>query len=202
MARQPMNIQQTATPSLILNFSSVPLTDEEFYRLCGDNPDLRLELSARGELIVMPPAGSETGRRNSTLTQRLANWAESDGTGIAFDSSAGFALPNGAKRSPDASWVKRDRWEVLTREERERFAPLCPDFVVEFRSPGDSLSTLQDKMVEYIENGAQLGWLLDPFGKAVYVYRKGRPVERFDDPTSVSADPLLSGFVLNVREIW
>ena len=150
----------------------------------------------------MPPTGSETGRRNSTLTQRLANWAETDGTGIVFDSSTLFTLPNGAKRSPDVSWVKKERWGVLTREQREGFAPLCPDFVVELRSRTDRLLDLQDKLQEYINNGARLGWLIDPLDKRVYVYRPGQLVETLDDPATLSGGLVLPGFVLQVQELW
>jgi len=150
----------------------------------------------------MPPAGSETGHRNSTLNLRLAGWAETDDTGLAFDSSTGFTLPNGAIRSPDASWVRRERWSALSKEQRAGFAQLCPDFVVELRSPTDRLSVLQEKMQEYIDNGARLGWLIDPVDKKVYVYRPGQPLESLDNPTTLSGDPVLPGFVLHVQELW
>jgi Uma2 family endonuclease len=187
---------------LKLNIQAAKLTEKQFRRLCQENPELRIELTAQQELVIMPPTGSETGRRNSTLTQRLANWSETEGTGIVFDSSTLFTLPNGAKRSPDVSWVKKERWDVLTREQREGFAPLCPDFVVELRSRTDRLSDLQDKMQEYINNGARLGWLIDPLNKRVYVYRPGQPAETLDDPATLSGDPILPGFVLHVRELW
>lgn len=187
---------------LKLNIQAAKLTEKQFRRLCQENPELRIELTAQQELVIMPPTGSETGRRNSTLTQRLANWSETEGTGIVFDSSTLFTLPNGAKRSPDVSWVKKERWDVLTREQREGFAPLCPDFVVELRSRTDRLSDLQDKMQEYINNGARLGWLIDPLDKRVYVYRPGQLVGTLDDPATLSGDPILPGFVLHVRELW
>lgn len=184
------------------NLKASWLTDEQFFRLCQDNPDYRFELNAQGELIVMPPTGTETGWRNSRFNQRLANWAEADGAGLAFDSSTGFILPNGAKRSPDAAWVRRDRWRVLTPVQRREFAPLCPDFVLELRSPTDQLSILQEKMQEYIDNGAQLGWLIDPIDKRVFVYRPGQPVGVLDNPTHLNGDPVLPGFVLSVQELW
>jgi Uma2 family endonuclease len=137
MARSHPVLEQHTPSMLILNVKALGLTDEQFLRLCADNEDLRFELTAEGELVIMPPTGLMTGWRNGKLTQRLANWAEQDRTGLAFDSSTGFTLPNGAKRSPDASWVRRDRWEALSEEQREGMAPLCPDFVVELRSPSD-----------------------------------------------------------------
>ena len=150
----------------------------------------------------MPPTGSWTGHRNTKLTQRLANWADKDGTGIVFDSSTLFKLPNGAKRSPDASWIRRERYDQLTEEEKEGFSPICPDFVIELRSRTDRLTTLQEKMAEYIENGAQLGWLIDPINKRVFIYRPEQPIECLDQPESLSGESVLIGFTLNLREIW
>jgi Uma2 family endonuclease len=181
---------------------AAPVSDEELWRFCRANPDLRVERTADGEIIIMPPIGSETGRRNFNLTTRLGVWAERDGTGIGFDSSAGFVLPNGAERSPDASWVRRERWEALSAEQQERFAPLCPDFVVELRSPSDRLAELVEKLEEYIDNGARLGWLIDPIDRRVHVFRPGRGVEMLDDPRSLSADPELPGFVLELERIF
>lgn len=194
--------QQELEPHFTLDFSSIRLTPEQFQRLCADNRDLRLELTSTGELIVMPPTGSKTGFRNAALTRQLGMWAEQDGTGLAFDSSTGFTLPNGAIRSPDACWIRRSCWECLNEEVREEFAPICPDFVVELRSPTDRLATLQAKMSEYLENGAQLGWIVDPMACRVYVYRPGEELEVLEKPLSVSGGPLLPGFVLNVGEIW
>jgi len=191
-----------ADSALVVRAGALGLTDEKFLELCLDNPNLRLEMTAKGELIVMGPTGSETGRRNAKLTFRLCQWAEQDGTGICFDSSAAFKLPNGAKLSPDASWVRRERYEALTEEEREQFAPLCPDFVVELRSKTDRLSRLQAKMSEYIENGAQLGWLIDPAARRVYVYRPGQETETLDAPDVIAGDPVLPDFRLQLREIW
>jgi Uma2 family endonuclease len=186
---------------LAVDFRSIQLKDEQFYRLCRDNPELRMELTAEGGLVVMSPSGAKTSWRNSKLTQRLANWADGDGRGVAFDSNAGFTLPNGAKRSPDAAWVHLEAWQGLTEEEQERFAPLCPDFVAELRSPRDSLSSLHEKMQEYLDNGARLGWLLDPVEKRVYVYRPGRPVECLENPVSLSGENVLEGFTLDLRDI-
>ena len=189
-------------PFLTVDFSSIRVSPEQFQALCRDNRELRLELTAEGELIVMPPTGSKTGLRNSTLTVRVGEWSERDGSGVGFDSSAGFTLPNKAIRSPDASWVKRERWELLSKEDQESFAPLCPDFVVELRSPGDRLHDLNEKMAEYMENGAQLGLLIDPFERRVYVYRPHHEVEILDEPESVSGEPELKGFVLDMKGFW
>lgn len=190
-------------PPLVLRLRPViELTEDQLLKLSGLNRDLRLELTAQGELIVMPPAGGETSRRNLGLAAQLWAWTKRDGTGVAFDSSGGFVLPNGAVRSPDTAWVPRSRLEELTAEQREKFLPLCPDFVVELRSPSDSLSMLQDKMQEYLENGVRLGWLIDPEQKRVYVYRPEAPIQQLENPQRISGDPVLPGFVLDLREIW
>jgi Uncharacterized protein conserved in cyanobacteria len=202
MARTSSFLDLGVQQSLVLNVEGLRLTDEQFYKLCRENSELQFELTAQKELVIMTPTGSKTGWRNAKLIQRLANWTEKDGTGIAFDSSAGFTLPKGAKRSPDASWVRRERWDALTPQQQETFAPLCPDFVVELRSPENSLSELQSKMSEYIDNGSRLGWLLDPENKQVYVYHPGKFAVGLEDPETVSGDPILPGFIFNVREIW
>ena len=200
---QPTSLIDQNTPyTLMVNVKSIRLTDKKFFGLCQDNPELRFELTAKKELIIMPPTGWETGWRNSKLNQRLANWAERDGSGLTFDSSTGFTLPNGAKRTPDASWIPHPRWEALGPEQRQVFAPLCPDFVVELRSPMDSLAILEDKMLEYIENGARLGWLIDPANRRVTIYRVGEPVEHLENPDTVSGGPVLPGFVFSLPEIW
>jgi Uma2 family endonuclease len=173
--------------------------EDEFYDFCMLNEDLNVELSSEGDLIIVPPTGMKTGNRNFELIGSFAAWAKQDGTGAGFDSSSMFSLPNGAKRSPDLSWVKKERWEALSEKEQEKFSPICPDFVVELRSPSDSLKRLQKKMEEYIKNGAQLGWLLDPSARKVYVYRPGAEVEVSEDPETVSGEPLLRGFTLDVR---
>lgn len=180
----------------------IQLTDDQFFELCQINRELRIERTARGELLIMPPTGSGTGNRNSKLNQQLANWTDFDGTGLSFDSSTGFTLPNGAQPSPDATWVKLERWNALTQEQQEKFAPISPDFVVELRSPSDSLRVLQDKMQEYIDNDVKLGWLIDRKNKKVYIYRPGVPVECPENPATVSGEPVLPGFVLDLSKIW
>lgn len=187
---------------LTLNMSSLALTDEEFYKLCNENKELKLELTSLGELIIMAPTGSLTGWRNAKLNYYLTAWSEVNATGLTFDSSTGFVLPNGAKRSPDASWVRQDKWDNLTEEEKEGFAPICPDFVVELRSPDDSLSKLQEKMLEYIDNGASLGWLFDPKNNNVYIYRPNQAEECLRNPKNISADPVLPGFTFELKNIW
>ncbi len=177
-------------------------TDDEFFEFCQLNQELRIERTAEGDLIIMPPTGGETGHRSAKLTVRVGAWAEQDGNGRIFDSSTGFTLPNGAKRSPDLSWVRNERWNALSEEEKRKFPPLCPDFVVELVSDSDSLAILLDKMDEYINNGAQLGWLLDPFTKDVYVYRPGVAAKIFKNPETISGEPLLTEFVLELEEIW
>lgn len=188
--------------AVALDLHSVGLTDEQFYQLCQDNEDLRLELTAEGDLIIMAPTGGTTGSRNADINFQLTAWAKKDATGLSFDSSTMFILPNGANRSPDGSWVSRERWDALSRAERDRFVPLCPDFVLELRSPSDSLRFLQGKMQEYIANGAQLGLLIDPQPRRVFVYRADRSVESLDNPIGISCDPVLPGFVLELKDIW
>lgn len=178
------------------------LTGDQFEQLCRSNREMRLELTAKGELIIMPPTGSKPGLRNASINYGLSAWSRENGSGICFDSSTGFILPNGARRSPDGSWIRVERWEALAPEEQEGFAPLCPDFVIELCSRTDKLSILQDKMVEYLENGAQLGWLIDPLRRRMYIYRPNMPMEMFEDLESVSGDPVLPGFVLNLRALW
>ena len=153
-------------------------------------------------MLLMPPTGIETGGSNAGITAQIWNWTRQDGTGVAFDSSAGFTLPNGAVRSPDASWVARSRLDLLTREQRRRFAPICPDFVLELRSPSDALADLHAKLAEYLANGARLGWLLDPEARRVFVYRPDAPLEQLDDPATVSGEPVLPDFALDLREVW
>ena len=185
-----------------LNVQRTKLTEEQFMVLCQENPELRLELSAQGELIIMPPTGSEGGWRSGEVFLSLGTWAKKDHTGLSFDSSTGFTLPNGAIRSPDASWILRERWTALTKDQREKFAPICPDFVAEVRAQSDKLPDLLDKMQEYIDNGAQLGWLIDPLEKRTYIYRPGQSVEMLEDPEVLSGDPVLPGFVFQIQELW
>jgi Uma2 family endonuclease len=181
---------------------AINLTDDQLFELCQLNRDWRIEYTAQGELIVMPPTGGETSNRNAELTFQVHAWTRRDQAGVAFDSSGGFKLPNGATRSPDAAWVRRSRLAGLTREQKQKFLPLCPDFVIELRSPTDNLQAVLDKMQEYLDNGAQLGWLLDPLTRRVHVYRLQRSPEILEAPSTVSADPLLPGFVLDLRKIW
>lgn len=189
--------------ALTVNLNPViELTDEQFFQLCQANRDLRFERTATGELIIMPPTGGETSNRNGRLNQQLFNWADADGTGIAFDSSGGFKLPNGADRSPDASWVKLERWNALTQEQQTRFLPLCPDFVVELLSLGDSLKVAQEKMTQYRDNGDRLGWLINRKSRQVEIYRQGQEVEVVESPASLSGEDVLSGFVLNLEALW
>uniref|UniRef100_B8HTU0 Putative restriction endonuclease domain-containing protein n=1 Tax=Cyanothece sp. (strain PCC 7425 / ATCC 29141) TaxID=395961 RepID=B8HTU0_CYAP4 len=178
------------------------LTDEAFYQLCQVNPDLKLERSAKGELIIMPPTGGESGRRNAEITIDLGIWNRQTGLGYTFDSSTCFKLPNGAERSPDAAWVERSRWEALSPEEREKFPPLAPDFVTELRSATDNLSTLRAKMQEYRENGVRLGWLINPQDQQVEIYRLEQDTETLQSPQQLSGESVLPGFVLDLTRIW
>ncbi|WP_068819291.1 Uma2 family endonuclease [Phormidesmis priestleyi] len=182
--------------------SVIDLTDEQFYSLCQANREVRFERTTIGELIIMSPTGSETGNRNGRFNQRLFNWSDQDASGIAFDSSTGFKLPNGADRSPDAAWVKLDRWNALSQDQQQRFAPICPDFVVELLSPSDNLATLQAKMQEYLDNGARLGWLINRQTRQVEIYRADRSVNVVDNPESLSGEDVLFGFILQMAEIW
>jgi len=188
-------------PHLLVNVKDI-ITPEQFEELCRANRDLRLELTSTGELIAMPPTGSKTGMRNSNLNFQLADWAQKDCTGISFDSSAGFTLPNRAMLSPDAAWIKRERWDALSEDEQEGFAPLCPDFVVEIRSRSDNLPPLESKMLEYIANGALLAWLIDPLKHRVYIYAPGREVVALENPTVVFGGTLLPGFELRMTQLW
>lgn len=178
------------------------VSDAEFFEFCMRHKDFRIERTSEGDLIIMTPTGGKTGRRNSILTMKVGIWAEEDGSGIVFDSSTCFTLPNGAVRSPDVSWVRRERWDALSPDEQDVFPPLCPDFVIELRSRTDSLAVLQEKMEEYIANGAQLGWLIDPKDQRIFIYRPQEPVEQLDDPQMLAGDPVLPGFVLEVARLW
>jgi len=178
------------------------LSDEQFFQLCQKHSHLRFERNADGDIIVMPPTGGWTGKRNSDINYQLRAWNRRAKLGEVFDSSTGFRLPNGADRSPDASWLKLERWEALTAEQQEKFVPLCPDFVIELRSPSDTLKTLQDKMQEYLENGSQLGWLIDPSRKVVEIYRPNVKVETLVHPKTVSGEEILFGFELDLTEIF
>ncbi|MBT9315547.1 Uma2 family endonuclease [Leptothoe spongobia] len=179
------------------------VTQAQFETIAFANRDLRIERSAAGELIVNPPTGGETGHRNIKIAYFLVKWIEEQGGhGIPFDSSTGFKLPNGADRSPDASWITSERWEALSPEQRQGFIPLCPDFVIELRSRSDSLSKLQNKMQEYMKNGANLGWLINPQSKQVEVYRTGQEKEILDNPKTLSGENVLPGFSLDLQQVW
>ena len=187
---------------LLLDFAAIAMTDEQFVQFCADNGELRFELTANRELLVMPPEGMKSGSRNAILLQRLGTWAELDGSGVPFGSSSGLTLPNGAMRSPDACWISRERWDALSDSEQDLFSHVIPEFVIELRSRTDTVPSLQNKMVEYLDNGVLLGWLVDPYNQTVHIYRAGQPVEVLEDPETVSGDPVLAGFELNLQEIW
>jgi Uma2 family endonuclease len=186
-------------PELPLDLSN--LTDDQYFQFCAVNRKLRIERTAEGKIIIMLPTGGETGRRNGEINRQLGNWARQDGTGVVFDSNTEFRLPNGANRSPDASWIPKSRWESLSEPEREKFPPICPDFVVELMSPSANLEEIKLKMREYIANGARLGWLLEPKSKSVWVYQ-GADVQILEQPSAVSGEPLLAGFTLDLRDIF
>lgn len=181
---------------------TLKLSDEEFEQLVLANPESNFEQTAAGELVVVAPTGGTSERKNSSLTTQLGNWSESNNLGIAFDSNTLFVLPNKAKRSPDASWIKRDRWEALTRKQQDGYPPICPDFIVELLSPTDDLQDTQNKMQEYMDNGASLGWLINPISKQVEIYRSGKEKEVLSQPSSLSWEDVLPGFVLNLLPLW
>lgn len=181
---------------------AIALSDDQFYEFCQLNQDFRIERNAIGELVIMAPTGSETDERNFNLAGQLWVWTKQDGTGVGFGSSGGFTLPNGAVRSPDAAWIKRDRWEAIPAEQRKKFAPICPEFVIELRSESDRLQILQDKMQEYIDNGTQLGWLIDRKQRRVFIYRPNIAVEVLENPKTLHGEPLLRGFVLDLSQVW
>ena len=192
-------------PDLRLEINLQPLaeiSEADFVALCAANPELRLERTAEGEIIIMVPEGGESSHDNVLLTTAFQNWANETGTGVVFGSSVGYRLPNGSTRSPDVSWVRRDRLARLTREQKRQFLPLCPDVVIEVRSPSDRMTDLMAKMVEYVANGAMLGWLIDPDSRTVYVYRPGRAVEQLDGPMALSGEPELPGLVLGLGGVW
>ena len=178
------------------------MSDRQFYDFCQTNPTLRIERNANGEIIVMPPAFADTGNRNGRVFGQLYTWAEADGTGEVFDSSAGFTFSNGAIRSPDAAWILSVRWNALPPEEQASLAPIAPDFVIELRSSSDVLVSLQEKMAEYTTNGVRLGLLIDRQHHQVQVYRPGQSPKILDNPESVNCEPELPGFVLKMARIW
>jgi Uma2 family endonuclease len=189
-------------PPTRLDFHGARLTDEQFEVLCRNNPDSKFELSAEGELIMVPPTSLESSWRNFDLVAEFAEWVRTDGTGLAFDSNALFTLPNGAKRSPDVSWMPREKYETLSPAERRKFARIVPDFVIELLSPSDDLAETQAKMAEYIENGVRLGWLIDPDKRTVYVYRANGEVETIKNAKRLAGEDVLNGLDLDITRIW
>jgi len=182
--------------------TAAPMTDDQFAEFCAEHPDLFFETTAEGEIIVMAPTFSLTAARNSRLTRQLDAWSEQDGSGCAFDSSGGFVLPNGARRSADASWVERSKIKQLSAEASKGFYHLCPDFVIELKSDIDRLNTLRKKMREWIANGAQLAWLLNPDDQTVEIYRPNREPESLSGLTSLTAELPIKGFVLDLKIVW
>ena len=181
---------------------SVHLSDEQFYSLCRNNPDLKFELTATGELIIMSPTGGETGNYNAEINAEFVIWNRQTQLGKVFDSSTCFILPNGAKRSPDVAWIKKQRWDSLTPEQKETFPPIAPDFVLELMSPSDSLKNTQNKMLEYQENQVQLGWLINRKNQQVEIYRLGQQVEVLNAPSTLSGENILPGFILDLSLVW
>jgi Uma2 family endonuclease len=188
--------------SYTLNLDSIQLTDEQIFQLCINNRNLRFERNANGDLIIMPPTGGEAGHRNIEIAYQLQAWSRQNNLGIAFDSSTGFKLSNGADRSPDAAWLTMERWNSMTPQQQQRFVPLCPDFAIELRSPSDSLKSIQEKMEEYRENGTQLGWLMNLQDQQLEVYRTGQGVEVLESPSTLSGEEVLPGFILELQAIW
>lgn len=189
--------------TLTLNLQSLlDITDEQFYHLCQANRDLKFERTAKGEILIMPPTGSETGGRNAGLTAQLWLWNQQTRLGKSFDSSTGFRLPNGADRSPDAAWVRRDRWDALTAVQKRKFAPICPDFVVELCSPNDDIEDVQAKMQEYLANGIRLGWLIDPETRRIEIYRPNQAVEILNNLATISGEDVLPEFILDLQPIF
>jgi Uma2 family endonuclease len=202
MEAMQMVLKDVETNSPIRFLPSRPMSDDEYFAFCVANSDLRIERTAEGEIEIMPPTGFETSSRNMDLGAQLQAWAKRDGRGIAADSNAEYILPSGAARSPDASWVLKSRLAKLTAEQKKKFLRLCPDFLVELRSPSDRLRDVQAKMREWIDNGAKLGWLIDPESRSVYIYRPGQSTERLVDPRRVEGEPPVEGFVLETADIW
>jgi Uma2 family endonuclease len=195
-------LQVSEEPTTLRKESDALLDNDRFFDFCMRNPDMRIERSAEGEVIVMPPAGGESGDQNGEITAQLRIWAKKDGRGRAFDSSTGFTLPNAAIRSPDASWVRNPRLEKLSKKQKRGFLPLCPDFVIELKSRSDELKALKIKMDEWMENGAELGWLIDTDRRTVMIYRQGREPERLVNPDEIAGEGPVEGFRLELAEIW
>ncbi|MCE2697323.1 MAG: Uma2 family endonuclease [Nostocales cyanobacterium LE14-WE4] len=186
------------TQSVILNIKNVELSDDQFYQLCQINEYYKFEQTAKDELIILPPSNLITGNREAELNGNLMIWNRQTKLGKVFSSSTVFTLPNGGKRSPDVAWIANERWDSLTIQEKEKFAKICPDFVIELRSRTDSLSQLQEKMQEYLNSGLRLGWLIDPQNQQVEIYRQNQSVEIVSLPTSLSGENVLPGFILEL----
>ncbi|MEM9923187.1 MAG: Uma2 family endonuclease [Cyanobacteria bacterium P01_D01_bin.50] len=190
------------TPMVLKFHPVITMTDDQLFDFCELNKDFRIERKANGEIIIMSPTGSETDQRNFDLIVQLGIWTKQNGTGVGFGSSGGFTLPSGAVRSPDAAWIKKTDWEAIPLEKRKKFAPICPEFVVELRSETDALKMLKSKMEEYIQNGTRLAWLIDRVNRKVYIYRSKNTVEELDNPSTLSGEDVLPGFVLDLAGIW
>ncbi|MDF5718406.1 MAG: Uma2 family endonuclease [Rhizonema sp. NSF051] len=199
-AQLPIEIE--INPMVLKFHPVITMTDDQLFDFCQLNQDFRIERNTTGEIVIMSPTGSETDERNFDLIGQLWVWTKQDGMGVGFGSSGGFTLPSGAVRSPDAAWIKKTDWEAIPLEQRQKFAPICPKFVIELRSQSDSLKELKTKMEEYIKNGSRLGWLIDRVGCKVYIYRPDTAVEELDNPTTLSGEDILRGFVLDLSEIW
>lgn len=192
----------TMTAIAIKLNSIIQLTDNQFYQLCRENPEIKFERNAAGELLIMSPTGGETGNCNSEINADFVIWNRQTQLGKVFDSSTCFKLPNGANRSPDVAWIRKERWDALTAEQKEKFPPIAPDFVLELMSPSDTLRETQEKMQEYIDNGVKLGWLINPKMRQVEIYRFGQPVEILTSPQQLSGEDILPGFILNLSIMW
>ena len=179
-----------------------PMSDEDLIRFCAANDIARIEREVDGEILVMSPAGNRTGRRNAAIVGALVAWAEQDGRGYVFDSSTGFTLPDGSLRSPDAAWIEAARWDALSEADKNRFSPICPDFIIELRSPSDDLAGLEVKMEQWIANGVRLAWLVDPERQVVAIYRSNRKSILQRHPASVKGDGVVSGFEILMARIW
>jgi Uma2 family endonuclease len=189
--------------TVTIDFNAIiKLTDDQFYQLCRNNPDIKFERNAKGEIIVMPPTGGETGNYNFEIAVDFGIWNRQTRLGVCFDSSTCFKLPNGADRSPDVSWIQQARWDALTPQQKEKFPPIAPDFVLELMSPTDSLKETQSKLQEYMDNGVQFGWLINRKTQRVEIYRQGQEVEVLVSPTELSGENVLPGFVLNLQTVW
>lgn len=197
-----MNFALAEMPLPLRFRPETPMSDEELMRFCAANDFLRVERDANGEILVMTPAGNNTGRKNAYVIQVLGTWSDTDGRGYAFDSNTGFTLPDGSMRSPDAAWIQAVRWDALSVDDKDRFSPICPDFIIELRSPSDNLAELEAKMEQWIANGAKVAWLIDPERQVVCIYRSGDQPEVLHHPTSVQGNGIVAGFELVMTRIW